>query len=182
MLPSIASLKLSRIFARKEKAVKLMTGLGGPRRQRRLLVTHGLVAGGVIRPRRTFARAQHSGTIIRTRRWSADSRRGRAIETQCRLGVLSACNMSHVTDRSQRRYLDWRAIILLCWLALLLSHRSVASEAATRLTTSTVDRLKSNPEIGGAEALRQAMLDYLNDTAAAKKCISHVLVTVRSDL
>lgn len=32
-----------------------------------------------------------------------------------------------------------------------------------RLTTSTFDLLKKDPELGRAEALRQAMLSYLND-------------------
>jgi CHAT domain-containing protein len=47
--------------------------------------------------------------------------------------------------------------------ALLVSHWSVDSKAATRLTTSTFDNLKSDPAIGRAEALRRAMLAYLND-------------------
>jgi CHAT domain-containing protein len=42
----------------------------------------------------------------------------------------------------------------------------VVSEAATRLTISTFDRLKADPKIGRAEALRQAMLGYLNDTSS----------------
>jgi len=44
--------------------------------------------------------------------------------------------------------------------ALLVSHWSVDSKAATRLTTSTFDNLKSDPAIGRAEALRRAMLAY----------------------
>ena len=32
------------------------------------------------------------------------------------------------------------------------------------LTTSTFDILKSNPKLGRAEALRRAMLAYMNDT------------------
>jgi CHAT domain-containing protein len=51
--------------------------------------------------------------------------------------------------------------------ALLVSHWAVASEAASRLTTATFDRLKSSPKIGRAEALRQAMLDYLNDASSS---------------
>jgi CHAT domain-containing protein len=49
--------------------------------------------------------------------------------------------------------------------ALLVSHWSVNSTAATRLTTRTFDILKSNPTIGRAEALRRAMLDYMNDSS-----------------
>jgi tetratricopeptide (TPR) repeat protein/CHAT domain-containing protein len=47
--------------------------------------------------------------------------------------------------------------------ALLVTHWSVASESATRLTTSTFGIMKSNPAIGRAEALRRAMVAYMND-------------------
>jgi CHAT domain-containing protein len=49
---------------------------------------------------------------------------------------------------------------------LLVTHWAVVSESATRLTISTFDRLKADPKIGRAEALRQAMLGYLNDTSS----------------
>ena len=49
--------------------------------------------------------------------------------------------------------------------ALLVSHWSVASDAATRLTTATFGILKTEPTLGRAEALRRAMLDYINDTS-----------------
>jgi CHAT domain-containing protein len=42
--------------------------------------------------------------------------------------------------------------------------RAVESNAATRLTTSTFDILKSDPSLGRAEAMRRAMLAYINDT------------------
>ena len=47
--------------------------------------------------------------------------------------------------------------------ALLVSHWAVESNAATRLTISTFDILKTEPELGRAEALRRAMLAYLDD-------------------
>jgi hypothetical protein len=50
--------------------------------------------------------------------------------------------------------------------ALLVSHWSVDSEAATRLTTSTFDIMKRNPKLGRAEALRQAMLAYMNEKSS----------------
>jgi hypothetical protein len=43
------------------------------------------------------------------------------------------------------------------------SPRSIDSKAATRLATSTFDIMKSNQTIGRAEALRRAMLAYLDD-------------------
>src|ERR1700693_5822251 len=47
--------------------------------------------------------------------------------------------------------------------ALLVSHWAVASDAATRLTTSTFDILNADPKLGRAEALRRAMLAYMDD-------------------
>jgi CHAT domain-containing protein len=44
----------------------------------------------------------------------------------------------------------------------------VDSDAATRLTTATFDRMKSDPKLGRAEALRQAMLAYLADATSPK--------------
>src|SRR5947208_6376717 len=52
--------------------------------------------------------------------------------------------------------------------ALLVSHWSVDSEAATHLTTSTFELIKSDASIGRAEALRRAMLAYMNDSANAQ--------------
>jgi CHAT domain-containing protein len=48
--------------------------------------------------------------------------------------------------------------------ALLVSHWSVDSQAAVRLTTGTFDVLKSAPGTGRSDALRRAMLDYIGDT------------------
>jgi len=49
-----------------------------------------------------------------------------------------------------------------------VSHWAVSSEAATRLATSTFDRLKADPKMGRTEALRQAMLGYLNDKSSPR--------------
>jgi CHAT domain-containing protein len=43
------------------------------------------------------------------------------------------------------------------------SRWSVDSEAATRLTTSTFALMAADPKLGRAEALRDAMLAYMND-------------------
>ena len=52
--------------------------------------------------------------------------------------------------------------------ALLVTHWAVDSAAATRLTIATFDRLKADPKLGRAEALRQAMLAYLGDTSSPR--------------
>jgi CHAT domain-containing protein len=48
---------------------------------------------------------------------------------------------------------------------MLVSHWDVGSDAATRLMISTFDIMKSDPKVGKAEALRQAMLKYLDNTS-----------------
>jgi CHAT domain-containing protein/DNA-binding SARP family transcriptional activator len=80
--------------------------------------------------------------------------------------VLSACN-TIAGDKPGAEALSGlaRSFFYAGARALLVSHWAVDSAAATRLTISTFDNLKSNPAIGRAEALRQAMLGYLNDTS-----------------
>jgi len=83
--------------------------------------------------------------------------------------VLSACN-TIAGDKPGAEALSGlaRAFFYAGARALLVSHWAVDSEAATRLTTSTFDILKSDPTIGRAEALRRAMLGYLNDASSPK--------------
>jgi hypothetical protein len=51
-------------------------------------------------------------------------------------------------------------------LAGALNNLAASSEAATRLATSTLDRLKADPKMGRGEALRPAMLGYLGDKSS----------------
>lgn len=83
--------------------------------------------------------------------------------------VLSACN-TIAGDKPGAEALSGlaRSFFYAGARALLVTHWAVDSAAATRLTTSTFDRLKANPNIGRAEALRQAMLAYLNDGASPR--------------
>ena len=78
--------------------------------------------------------------------------------------VLSACNTA-AGDKPGAEALSGlaRAFFYAGARALLVSHWSVASDAATQLTTSTFDIMKSGANVGRAEALRQAMLAYMND-------------------
>jgi CHAT domain-containing protein len=80
--------------------------------------------------------------------------------------VLSACN-TIAGDKPGAEALSGlaRSFFYAGARALLVSHWAVDSEAATRLTVATFDRLKSDPKLGRAEALRQAMLGYLNDAS-----------------
>jgi tetratricopeptide (TPR) repeat protein len=78
--------------------------------------------------------------------------------------VLSACN-TIAGDKPGAEALSGlaRAFFYAGARALLVSHWAVASDAATRLTTSTFEILDADPKVGRSEALRQAMLRYLND-------------------
>ena len=49
--------------------------------------------------------------------------------------------------------------------ALLVSHWSLEDEAATAITTGTFTRLSKDPLLGRAEALRQATLAFLDNSA-----------------
>jgi tetratricopeptide (TPR) repeat protein len=78
--------------------------------------------------------------------------------------VLSACNTA-AADKPGAQALSGlaRAFFYAGARALLVSHWSVDSEAATRLTTSTFALMKADPKLGRAQALRDAMLAYMND-------------------
>jgi CHAT domain-containing protein len=81
--------------------------------------------------------------------------------------VLSACNTA-AGERPGAPALSGlaRAFFYAGARALLVSHWPVATEAATRLTTSTFDTLKTDPKLGRAEGLRRAMLAYLADRSS----------------
>ena len=78
--------------------------------------------------------------------------------------VLSACNTA-AEEKPGAEALSGlaRAFFYAGAHALLVSHWAVDSDAATRLTTTTFDILQSDPKLGRAEALRRAMLAYMND-------------------
>jgi CHAT domain-containing protein len=78
--------------------------------------------------------------------------------------VLSACNTA-AGEKPGAEALSGlaRGFFYAGARALLISHWRIDSKAATRLATSTFDIMKSNPTIGRAEALRRAMLAYLDD-------------------
>jgi CHAT domain-containing protein/Tfp pilus assembly protein PilF len=80
--------------------------------------------------------------------------------------VLSACN-TIAGDRPGAEALSGlaRAFFYAGARALLVSHWAVASEAATRIMTTSFATL-ADPSLGRAEALRRAMLAYMNDRSA----------------
>jgi CHAT domain-containing protein len=81
--------------------------------------------------------------------------------------VLSACN-TIAGDKPGAEALSGlaRAFFYAGARALLVSHWAVASDAATRLTTSAFATLKGDPSLGRAEAMRRAMLALLDDKSS----------------
>jgi CHAT domain-containing protein len=80
--------------------------------------------------------------------------------------VLSACN-TIAGDKPGAEALSGlaRSFFYAGARALLVSHWAVASDAATRLSVATFKHLSSDHRIGRSEALRRAMLGYLNDAS-----------------
>ena len=129
--------------------------------------THGLVAGdvkGLAEPSLALSVPKEATTLD-------DGLLTASEVAQLKLNadwvVLSACNTA-AGDKPGAEALSGlaRAFFYAGSRSLLVSHWAVASDAATRLTTTTFDLIKSDPRIGRAEALRRAMLAYLDDTSA----------------
>jgi CHAT domain-containing protein len=83
--------------------------------------------------------------------------------------VLSACN-TIAGDKPGAEALSGlaRAFFYAGARALLVSHWAVASDAATRLTTSAFAILAADPTLGRAEAMRRAMLSFLDDKSSTE--------------
>jgi CHAT domain-containing protein/Tfp pilus assembly protein PilF len=129
--------------------------------------THGLVAGDVA----GLAEPSLALTLPREPTELDDGLLTASEVAQLKLNadwvVLSACNTA-AADKPGAEALSGlaRAFFYAGARALLVSHWSVDSEAATRLTTSTFAVMESNPKLGRAEALRSAMLTYMNDSSS----------------
>jgi CHAT domain-containing protein/lipopolysaccharide biosynthesis regulator YciM len=83
--------------------------------------------------------------------------------------VLSACN-TIAGDKPGAEALSGlaRAFFYAGARALLVSHWAVASDAATRLTTTAFATLTTDPSLGRAEAMRRTMLAFLNDKSSVE--------------
>jgi CHAT domain-containing protein len=129
--------------------------------------THGLVAGDV----KGLAEPSLALTLPKQPTELDDGLLTASEVAQLKLNadwvVLSACNTA-AADKPGAEALSGLARVFFYAgaRALLVSHWSVDSEAATRLTTSTFAAMKSDPKLGRAEALRNAMLAYMNDKSS----------------
>ena len=81
--------------------------------------------------------------------------------------VLSACNTAAPGGKISTEALSGlaRAFFYAGARALLVSHWSVDSDAAVRLTTRTFLELRAENSIGRGEALRRSMLALMDDTS-----------------
>ncbi len=131
--------------------------------------THGLVAGdvkGLAEPSLAFSMPKQPTEID-------DGLLTASEIAQLRLNadwvVLSACN-TIAGDKPGAEALSGlaRAFFYAGARALLVSHWAVDSAAATRLAVATFDKIAAAPKLGRSEALRQAMLDYMNDPSDPK--------------
>jgi CHAT domain-containing protein/predicted transcriptional regulator len=128
--------------------------------------THGLVAGEV----KGLAEPSLALTLPKQPTDADDGLLTASEVAQLKLNadwvVLSACN-TIAGDKPGAEALSGlaRAFFYAGARALLVSHWAVESNAAMRLTTSTFDVMKSDPLLGRAEALRRAMLAYIDDTS-----------------
>jgi CHAT domain-containing protein len=128
--------------------------------------THGLVAGEV----KGLAEPSLALTLPKQPSETDDGLLTASEVAQLKLNadwvVLSACN-TIAGDKPGAEALSGlaRAFFYAGARALLVSHWAVETNAATRLTTSTFDIIKADPSLGRAEALRRAMLSYIDDTS-----------------
>jgi CHAT domain-containing protein len=125
--------------------------------------THGLVAGDV----KDLAEPSLALTIPQQPSQVDDGLLTASEIAQLKLNadwvVLSACN-TIAGDKPGAEALSGlaRAFFYAGARALLVSHWAVDSAAATRLTIAAFDIMKREPAVGRAEALRRAMLTYMN--------------------
>jgi CHAT domain-containing protein/tetratricopeptide (TPR) repeat protein len=128
--------------------------------------THGLVAGEI----KGLAEPSLALTIPKQPSETDDGLLTASEVAQLKLNadwvVLSACN-TIAGDKPGAEALSGlaRAFFYAGARALLVSHWAVDSNAAMQLTTSTFDIMKKDPSLGRAEALRRAMLAYLDDSS-----------------
>ena len=126
--------------------------------------THGLVAGDV----KGLAEPSLVMTLPRKPTTQDDGLLTASEVAQLRMNadwvVLSACN-TIAGEKPGAEALSGlaRSFFYAGARALLVSHWAVASDAATTMTTATFASLAADPKLGRAEALRRAMVAYIDD-------------------
>jgi CHAT domain-containing protein len=126
--------------------------------------THGLVAGdvkGIGEPSLALSLPSQSTSLDDGLLTSSEVAQ---LSLNADWVVLSACNTIS-GDKPGAEALSGlsRAFFYAGARSLLVSHWSVASDAATVLAISTFDALAKDPKLGKAEALRRAMVVYMDN-------------------
>lgn len=128
--------------------------------------THGLLTGelkGLAEPALVFTPPRKATDID-------DGLLTASEAAQLKLGadwvVLSACNTAAGDGTPGAEGLSGlaRAFLFAGARAILVSHWPVRDDAAAALTTGAFAKLTANPGIGRAEALREAMIDVMDNT------------------
>lgn len=83
--------------------------------------------------------------------------------------ILSACNTASADGKSGARTFSGlaQAFFYSGTRSILLSHWSVRDDAAAKITTGTISRLKDDPSLTRAEALQQSMIALMNGSSQA---------------
>lgn len=156
--------------AASERAIKTMNAAGELRRYEILVfATHGLVAGeaGAAAPGLVLSPPAEASLFDDGLLTSAEIA---TLRLDAGLVVLSACN----TAAGERGDADGfsgltRAFFHAGARALLVTHWAVFSDAAVTVSTDTLARLKEDPSLHDAEALREAMLSILDTPAQPER-------------
>ena len=124
--------------------------------------THGAIAGQV-------SRASEPGLLLTPPDKASETDDGylsaseiAGLKLDADWVILSACNTAAGGAQGAEALSGLaRAFFYSGARSLLVSHWEVASDSTVRLITKAVAELKSNPEIGRAEALRRSMLSMI---------------------
>jgi CHAT domain-containing protein/tetratricopeptide (TPR) repeat protein len=124
--------------------------------------THGAIAGQV-------SRASEPGLVLTPPDKASETDDGylsaseiAGLKLDADWVILSACNTAAGGAQGAEALSGLaRAFFYAGARSLLVSHWEVASDSTVRLITKAVAELKSNPEIGRAEALRRSMLSMI---------------------
>jgi CHAT domain-containing protein/tetratricopeptide (TPR) repeat protein len=126
--------------------------------------THGLIAGdveGLAEPALALSTPANPGKADDGLLTASEVAR---LKLNADWVVLSACNTAAGNQTGAEAFSGLaRSFFYAGARAILVSHWPVDSVAAVQLTTKAFDALRKDPRIGRAEALRQAMLSYMND-------------------
>jgi CHAT domain-containing protein len=136
--------------------------------------THGLVAGeidGIAEPGLVFtppakATAEDDGLLTATE--------VAQLKPSADWVLLSACNTASSDGTPGADALSGlaRAFFYAGARSLLVSHWPVRDDVASRLTVDAIKREREHPELGRAEALRQATLAILDESASGARTLA----------